>query len=179
MLQWPRSPRSHPKSSRFNNSASNRSVLARRCSRDSATLEGWITCASSHAPEASAPTRSRRDRLRRPAHPARSCGRPRSPRPTSDTAAKQFFWTRFQLLARLAFNLRDHAANHGDERRDGLASAMSIRFCRWNRCKLRIPRPHVGRNFRSARRGCDATCHASLAGSPPCQGRITFCWRSP
>src|SRR5580704_11977499 len=46
MLQWPRSPRSHPKKARFSNSVSSRSVFARRCSRDTATLEGWITCAS-------------------------------------------------------------------------------------------------------------------------------------
>jgi len=46
MLQWPRSPRSHPKKPRFSNSVSSRSVFARRCSRDTATLEGWITCAS-------------------------------------------------------------------------------------------------------------------------------------
>src|ERR1700738_5003551 len=36
----------HPKNPRFSNSVSSRSVLARRCSRDTATLEGWITCAS-------------------------------------------------------------------------------------------------------------------------------------
>jgi len=41
MVQWPRSPRSHPKNPRFSNSVSSRSVLARRCSRDTATLEGW------------------------------------------------------------------------------------------------------------------------------------------
>src|ERR1700720_830233 len=46
MVQWPRSPRSHPKNPRFSNSVSSRSVLARRCSRDTATLEAWITCAS-------------------------------------------------------------------------------------------------------------------------------------
>ena len=46
MLQWPRSPRSHPRNPRLSNSVSSRSVLARRCSRDTATLEGWITCAS-------------------------------------------------------------------------------------------------------------------------------------
>ena len=46
MVQWPRSPRSHPKNPRFSNSVSSRSVFARRCSRDTATLEGWITCAS-------------------------------------------------------------------------------------------------------------------------------------
>ena len=43
MLQWPRSPRSHPKNPRFSNSVSSRSVFARRCSRDTATLEAWIT----------------------------------------------------------------------------------------------------------------------------------------
>src|SRR6516165_6101125 len=31
---------------RFSNSVSSRSVFARRCSRDTATLEGWITCGS-------------------------------------------------------------------------------------------------------------------------------------
>src|SRR6201982_253667 len=46
MLQWPRSPRSHPRNPRFSSLVSSRSVLARRCSRDTATLEGWITCAS-------------------------------------------------------------------------------------------------------------------------------------
>jgi hypothetical protein len=46
MLQWPRSPPSHPKKPRFSNSVSSRSVFARRCSRDTATLERWITCAS-------------------------------------------------------------------------------------------------------------------------------------
>src|ERR1700737_4213301 len=46
MVQWPRSPRSHPKNPRCSNSVSSRSVLARRCSRDTATLEAWITCAS-------------------------------------------------------------------------------------------------------------------------------------
>jgi hypothetical protein len=30
MLQWPRSPRSHPKNPRFSNSVSSRSVFARR-----------------------------------------------------------------------------------------------------------------------------------------------------
>src|SRR5437762_1542842 len=44
--QWPRSPRSHPRNPRLSNSVSSRSVLARRCSRETATLEGWMTCAS-------------------------------------------------------------------------------------------------------------------------------------
>ena len=46
MVQWPRSPRSHPRNPRFSNSVSSRSVFARRCSRETATLEAWITCAS-------------------------------------------------------------------------------------------------------------------------------------
>jgi hypothetical protein len=43
MLQWPRSPRSRPKKPRFSNSVSSRSVFARRYSRQTGTLEGWIT----------------------------------------------------------------------------------------------------------------------------------------
>src|SRR6201998_4230313 len=43
MAPFPSQP---PRSPRFSNSLSSRSVLARRCSRDTATLEGWITCAS-------------------------------------------------------------------------------------------------------------------------------------
>src|SRR5215467_13156705 len=39
-------PRNQPRNPRLSNSVSSRSVLARRCSRDTATLEGWITCAS-------------------------------------------------------------------------------------------------------------------------------------
>jgi class 3 adenylate cyclase len=46
MLQWPGSPRSHPKNPRLSNSVSSRSVFARRCSRGTATLEAWITGAS-------------------------------------------------------------------------------------------------------------------------------------
>src|SRR6516162_3722405 len=37
---------SQPRNPRLSNSVSSRSVLARRYSRDTATLEGWITCAS-------------------------------------------------------------------------------------------------------------------------------------
>src|SRR5215213_8806536 len=35
-LQWPRSPRSQPRKARFSNAVSSRSVLARRCSRETA-----------------------------------------------------------------------------------------------------------------------------------------------
>ena len=45
-VQWPRSPRSQPRKPRFNIAVSSRSVLARRCSRDTATLVAWMTCAS-------------------------------------------------------------------------------------------------------------------------------------
>jgi len=71
MLQWPRSPRSHPKNPRFSISVSSRSVFARRCSRDTATLEGWITCAST--PTSTQPTcqpQRHRDQLRRQAQSA-------------------------------------------------------------------------------------------------------------
>src|SRR6266566_6118103 len=43
MAPFPTQP---PRNPRLSNSVSSRSVLARRCSRDTATLEGWITCAS-------------------------------------------------------------------------------------------------------------------------------------
>src|SRR5260370_1430800 len=43
-VQWPRSPRSQPRKPRFNIAVSSRSVLARRCSRDTATLVAWGFC---------------------------------------------------------------------------------------------------------------------------------------
>src|SRR5262245_48760680 len=46
MLQWSVSPRSQPMKARFKSSVSSRSVLARRCSRDTETLVGWMTYAS-------------------------------------------------------------------------------------------------------------------------------------
>src|ERR1700752_3862190 len=46
MLQWPRSPRNQPRKPRCSIAVSIRSVLARRCSRDTATLVAWITWAS-------------------------------------------------------------------------------------------------------------------------------------
>lgn len=39
MLQWRFSPRNQPRKARINSSVSKRSVLARRCSRETATLE--------------------------------------------------------------------------------------------------------------------------------------------
>jgi hypothetical protein len=41
-----RSPRSQPRKARLSSSVSRRSVLARRCSRDTATLDAWMTWAS-------------------------------------------------------------------------------------------------------------------------------------
>ena len=43
MLQWRDSPCSQPRKARFKSSVSSRSVFARRCSRDTATLVGWMT----------------------------------------------------------------------------------------------------------------------------------------
>ena len=43
MLQCFGSPRSQPRKARLSNSVSSRSVFARRCSRDTGTLDGWIT----------------------------------------------------------------------------------------------------------------------------------------
>src|SRR5258707_8096598 len=45
-LQWPGSPRNQPRKPRRSIAVSIRSVLARRCSRDIATLVAWITWAS-------------------------------------------------------------------------------------------------------------------------------------
>src|SRR5712664_653982 len=43
MLQWRFSPRSQPRKTRIRSSVSRRSVFARRCSRDTAMLVGWMT----------------------------------------------------------------------------------------------------------------------------------------
>ena len=65
MLQWPRSPRSHPKNPRFGNSVSSRSVFARRCSRIPRHSRHGSREPLFHAPQASAPAKTRRGRLRR------------------------------------------------------------------------------------------------------------------
>ena len=46
ILQWPGSPRSQPRNTRSSNAVSSRSVFARLCSRETATLVGWMTWAS-------------------------------------------------------------------------------------------------------------------------------------
>jgi hypothetical protein len=43
MLQWRFSPRSQPRNERISSSVSIRSLLARRCSRDTAMLAAWMT----------------------------------------------------------------------------------------------------------------------------------------
>src|ERR1700731_4646784 len=113
MLQWPRSPRSHPKNPRFSNSVSSRSVLARRCSRDTATLEAWITCAST--------PRALTQPARQPEAIAAGFEGQRNPRDLAAgldrlvapamQQAKQPFCTRLQLLARLALNAGKHTGN--------------------------------------------------------------------
>ena len=110
MLQWPRSPRSHPKNPRLSNSVSSRSVFARRCSRDTATLEGWIACAST-------PRTASQRASQKPSRPAGKC----NPRdlftgpdrliPPVMQQGKQPFWARFQLLARLTLNAGNHPAD--------------------------------------------------------------------
>ena len=42
MLKCSRSPRSQPRRARFSSAVSSRSVFARRCSRDTAMLFGWV-----------------------------------------------------------------------------------------------------------------------------------------
>src|SRR5205085_945051 len=112
MLQWPRSPRSHPKNPRFSNSVSSRSVFARRCSRDTATLEAWITCAST--PRAASQRASQKPS--RPASKATAirvivaAGPDRLILPAMQQA-KEPFWARLELLARLTLNTGKHAGN--------------------------------------------------------------------
>ena len=48
--QWPRSPRNHPRNTRISMAVSSRSVLARLCSRETATLLEWMTWVSIHGP---------------------------------------------------------------------------------------------------------------------------------
>jgi hypothetical protein len=56
--------------SSLSNSVSSRSVFAGRCSRETATLEGWITCASTPRASSQRASQSRRGRLRRQAQSA-------------------------------------------------------------------------------------------------------------
>ena len=112
MLQWPRSPRRHPKNPRLSNSVSSRSVLARRCSRDTATLEGWITCAST--PRAFSQRANQKPS--RPAFEGQCNPRDLFTGPDRFIApamqqAKKPFRTRFQLLLRLTLNAGKHPGN--------------------------------------------------------------------
>src|SRR6201982_1599273 len=111
MVQWRRSPLSHPKNPRFSNSVSSLSVLARRCSRDTATLDGWITCAST-------PRAFSQRANQKPSRPASKASAIRViflPALTfiapAMQQAKKPFRTRFQLLLRLTLNAVKHTAN--------------------------------------------------------------------
>jgi hypothetical protein len=68
VLQCPRAPRSQPRNTRPSIAVSSRSVLARLCSREIATLVGWIICVSTPRDRSHRAARSRpgRPRRRRP-----------------------------------------------------------------------------------------------------------------
>src|SRR5262249_21351447 len=112
MLQWPRSPRSHPKNPRLSSSVSSRSVFARRCSRDTATLEAWITVSLDA---------TRLKPARQPEAVAAGFEGQRNPRdggagpdrliPPAMQQGEQPFWARLQLFARLTLNAGNNAAN--------------------------------------------------------------------
>ena len=125
MLQWPRSPRSHPKNPRFSSSVSSRSVFARRCSRDTARLEADHVSLDA--------TRSKP--ARQPEAVAAGLEGKRNPRdraagsdrliPPAMQQSKQPFWVRLELFARLTLNAGKHAGNqparvaqldHGNDR---------------------------------------------------------------
>ena len=141
--QWSRSPRSQPRKARFNSAVSSRSVLARRCSRETAMLLGWITWASMPVPPAaSAPATSRLDRPRRPPRSDDRAARP------SSASSRQRCSSRnsspsitVELLQRLAIDAGHDPGNqptrlahldHRDQRailiESGEASAQVIRL---------------------------------------------------
>src|SRR5436190_13909770 len=110
MLQWPRSPRSHPRNPRLSNSVSSRSVFARRCSRETGGMD-HVSLDATRLQPARQPKpvaagfegqRNPRDRAAGPDHLALPAMQ----------QAKQPFWVRLQLLARLTLNPGKHA---GDE----------------------------------------------------------------
>src|SRR5438128_6947459 len=112
MLQWPRSPRSHPRNPRLSNSVSSRSVFARRCSRETGTLEGWITCAST--PRASKPARQPEAvaaGFKGKRNPRDSAAGPDRLIPPTMQHGKQPFWARLELLARLTLNAGKHTGH--------------------------------------------------------------------
>jgi hypothetical protein len=112
MLQWPGSPRSHPKNPRFSNSVSSRSVFARRCSRDTAHTRG-MDHVSLDA--------TRRKPARQPEAVAAGFEGKRNPRDRAAgpdrlilpamQQAKQPLWARLQLLAWLTLIPGKHAGN--------------------------------------------------------------------
>ena len=90
------------------------SGFARRCSRDTATLEGWITCAST--PRAASQGTAPSQKPSRPASTKATAIRVILPPALSASVApamqhgKQPFWARLELT-RLAFNAGKHTAN--------------------------------------------------------------------
>ena len=112
IVQWPRSPRSQPRKARCSSAASKRSVFARRCSRETAMLVAWITCAST--------PRARSQRAsQKPSRPAskatamRAIVRPAfaaSSRQRCSSASNNAL-ARFQLLGRTPLNTRNDRAD--------------------------------------------------------------------
>jgi hypothetical protein len=112
VLQWPRSPRSHPRNPRLSNSVSSRSVFARRCSRENCYTRGMDHVRLDPA---------RLEPARQPEAVAAGFEGQRNPRdsaagpdrliPPAMQHGKQPFWARLQLLARLTLNAGKRTAN--------------------------------------------------------------------
>ena len=101
-----------PNNPRFSNSVSSQSVFARRCSRETVTLEAWITDATRRKPArqqeaVAAGFQSQRNPFDRAAGPDRLI-------PPAMQQGKQPFGVRLQLLARLTLNTRNDATNQPD-----------------------------------------------------------------
>jgi len=105
-------PERRSEKARFSNSVSSRSVFARRCSRDTATLEAWITCASTpRAASQRASQKPSRPGLQGNRDPRdRAAGPDRLILPAMQQT-KQPLRARLQLLARLTVNAGKHAGN--------------------------------------------------------------------
>src|SRR5438105_12044775 len=113
MLQWPRSPRSHPKNPRFSNSVSSRSVFARAMFpryRDTRGMD-HVRLNPTHRKPARKPeaVAAGFDGNRNPRD--RAAGPDRLILPAMQQT-KEPFWARLELLARLTLNPGKHA---GDE----------------------------------------------------------------
>src|SRR6202008_492619 len=112
MLQWPRSPRSHPKKARCSSSVSSRSVFARRCSpryRDTRGLDHVslypTRLKQARQPEAvAAGFEGQRNPRDRAAGPDRLI-------PPAMQQGKQPFWARLQFLGGLTLYAGKQAGN--------------------------------------------------------------------